>query len=232
MILSVHERILRDALADRLDPRGLRVAIHANLWCDFHQLAPEYHFDSASSPRALCGLWQRGVGAWLTRAVALAAPRGSDARRLRNRHGALVAFGRATHALADFYAHTNWIELAVGRGELPTPAPLLEAHCEPAAFPHELQSGYFHLRHGLQGCPRTGPPHGYAFCHAQLNKDSPTRGHGAERIAPDGPTLHEIAVELSVDSTRAAWDSLHTRLTEAYGDTALSERVLMRLATG
>jgi hypothetical protein len=232
MILAVHERIVRDALGDTLGPRGLQLVIRANRRSDLHQLAPAYHFDSAANPRMLCDLWQRGLGAWLARTIVLSAPRDRDAQCLRDHRRALVAFGRATHALADFYAHTNWIELALERGEPPSLAPVLGDACDPERLPPGLQSGYFHLRHGLRGCPRTGPPHGYAYCHAQLNKDSPTRGHGAERPAPGSSTYHEIAVQLAVGSTRAAWDAVGARVHTAYKNTDLATRILTRLARG
>jgi hypothetical protein len=230
MILSVHERILREALGDVLGAPSLRAVIRANRRSDLHQLAPHYHFDSAPDPRALCRLWQRGLHTWLSRAVELSAPRDAAALRLVDRGGALAAFGRATHALADFYSHTNWIELAVARGEPPQPAPLLGGSCEPERLPVALQSGYFSLRHGLSGCPRSGPPPGFAYCHAQLNKDAPTRGHGAERPAPGAPTYHEMAVRLAIDSTRAAWDRLCYRIEAAHGEAAPAARISARLA--
>lgn len=229
MILAVHERIVREALGETLGPRALRLVIRANKRSDLHQLAPEYHFDSAPDPRALCRLWQRGLHAWLTRAVARAVPPGRDARPL-DRRRALADFGRATHALADFYAHTNWIELALARGESPAPAPLLADSCDSAQLPAGLQSGYFHLRHGLTGCPRGGPPAGFAFCHAQLNKDSPLRGHGAERPRPAGPTYHDIAVQLAIASTRSAWDAVRAGIRAAPGEVARAEGSIARLA--
>ena len=230
MILAVHERILREALGDLLSADALRLVIRANKWSDLHQLAAERHFDNAPDPHALCALWQRGLSAWLARAVARSAPCDSAATRLLNRRGALADFGRATHALADFYAHTNWIELAVARGKSPQPAPLLSLTCDPASFPPELQSGYFHPRHGLSGCPRAGPPPGFAFCHAQLNKDAPNRGHGAERPSPGGPTYHNLAVQLAVASTRSAWETLCARIHATYEDGELAERIVARLA--
>jgi hypothetical protein len=230
MILAVHERVLREALGDVLTVSALQVVIRANRRSDLHQFAAERHFDNAPDPRALCDLWQRGLSAWLARAVAFCAPQDSTAGRLLDRHRALVAFGYATHALADFYAHTNWIELALARGESPQPAPLLGISCDLKSFPPNLQSGYFHLRHGLSGCPRTGPPPGFTYCHAQLNKDAPNRGHGAERPEPVGPTYHDVAVQLAVASTRSAWEALCARIRAAYGDGDLPERIIARLA--
>jgi hypothetical protein len=230
MILTVHERILREALGGVLGAPSLQAVIRANRRSDLHQLAPHYHFDSAPDPRALCLLWQRGLHTWLSHAVELSAPHDAATLRLVDRSGALAAFGRVTHALADFYSHTNWIELAVAHGEPPQSAPLLGDECDPALLPAGLQSGYFSLRYGLSGCPRGGPPPGFAYCHAQLNKDAPTRGHGAERHAPGGSTYHEMAVRLAIDSTRAAWDALCYRIEAAHGDATLAARIIARLA--
>jgi hypothetical protein len=217
MILAVHERIVREALGDVLASDALRVVILANRRSDLHQLTPYYHFDSARDARALCDLWERGLHTWLARAVALSTPGDSAAPGFLKRRDALAAFGRATHALADFYSHTNWIELAVARGEKPALAPLLEDRCDPERLPAGLQSGYFSLRYGLSGCPRSGPPPGFAYCHATLNKDAPNRGRGAERPAPDAPTYHEMAVQLAIGSTRAAWETVRDVSAQAGG---------------
>ena len=229
MILAVHERIVREALGDILSVPALRVVIRANRRSDLHQFAAERHFDNAANPRALCDLWQRGLSAWLARAVARCTPRDPAVTRLLDHRGSLAAFGLATHALADFYAHTNWIELAIARGESPQMAPLLGSVCDPESFPPALQSGYFHPRHGLSGCPRAGPPPGFTYCHAQLNKDAPTRGHGAARPVPGGPTYHDLAVQLAISSTRSSWDALCARIRSAYGDGELPERIIARL---
>jgi hypothetical protein len=137
---------------------------------------------------------------------------------------ALWAYGLATHALADFYAHTNWVELAVERGDEPAPAPLLAAAFAPGDLPERLYSGYFSLRYGLSGCPqragRPSPPPGYRACHAQLNKDAPDRGHGAEPATVGGETYHALAVRLAIATTRASWEALCSKLEAAYGDDA------------
>jgi len=235
MILSVHERIVQLALAGRLAPAALGVVVAANLRSDLHQLAAERHFDNGPDRAALCALWRRGAHAYLAHAAARCAPRDGDARRLADRRGALRAFGLAAHALADFYAHTNWVELAVARGEEPAPAPLLGDSLDPGDLPDDLRSGYFSLRHGLGGCPtrdgRPCAPPPFTWCHAQLNKDAPHRGRGAERPTPSGPTYHELAVGLAISTTRDAWRSLIERLCTAYG-VERGERIHTTLAWG
>src|SRR5262249_14807541 len=149
------------------------------------------------------------------------------------RRGALKALGMATHALADFYAHTNWVELL---GPAAEQAPLLGAEFPAAELPADLQSGYYSLRYGPKGCPsRRGvctPPPGYGYCHEQLNKDAPTRGHGADRVIPgtlSGPTYHEVAVRLAIAATRDLWAVLWERLAATYPE---AEALMAALATG
>ncbi len=222
MILAVHEQIVRAALGDVLAPSALRAVIAANKRSDLHQVAAERHFDNGPTREALWALRQRGLETYLARTVAGCRPAGPG--RLAYRLAALRAYGLATHALADFYAHTNWVELAVERGEEPLAAPLLDVASDPGDLPDGLQSGYFSLRHGLSGCPqragRPCPPAGYHFCHAHLNKDAPNRGHGAERTIPGGPTYHELAVGLAITATRVSWETVTSCLQAAYGEDA------------
>jgi hypothetical protein len=220
MLVRIHEQIVRAAFADILAPAALKVVVTANRHSDLYQWAPERHFDNANDLATLGGLWRRGLHAYLARVVACAAPTGARGETLRNQRGALKALGMATHALADFYAHTNWIELLGPQAGL---APLLDDAFPAAQLPSDLQSGYFSLRFGLRGCPsRAGvymPPPGFRYCHAELNKDAPDRGHGAERVLPGtpaGPTYHEVAVRLATCSTRALWEALRRRLRTAY----------------
>lgn len=224
MIVRVHREIVRAALGGVLAPSALRVVATANARCDLYQWQPERHFDNGRDVAALGALWRRGLHGYLVRCVECCAPVDTARRRPRGRRGALVALGMATHALADFYAHTSWIELL---GPNAPTAPLLGDAWPAAALPPDLHSGYFSLRHGLAGCPRRDgaymPPHGFRACHATLNKDAPDRGHGAERMAPGGPTYHEVAVRLATAATRELWEALRVRLDAAYerGDALL-----------
>jgi hypothetical protein len=203
MIPLLHRAILRAALGDApLVSRGaLATIIRANVLSDLFQWEPWRHFDSAADPSVLCAHWRRGVRAQLDLAQALTTS-GERGRALR-------AFGLASHALADFYAHTNWVELAIAQGQAPQPAPLLGADLTPEMLPASLHSGYFSLRYGLRGCPTCDgapcPPTGYAACHATLNKDTPRRGHGAEVALPSGETYGALALTLAIQTTRDAW---------------------------
>ena len=222
MIVPIHIAIVRAALGDALAPDALGVVARANARCDIYQWQPERHFDSARDVAALGALWARGLRRYLTLAVVRATPDTSkELGSPRDRLGALRALGMASHALADFYAHTNWVELHGADAPL---APLVGATWPASAFPPDLASGYFSLRYGLRGCPKRGgvyaPPDGHRFCHETLNKDAPRRGHGGDPITPGGPTHHAVAVRLADDGTRALWAAFQTEVTVAAGETA------------
>jgi heterokaryon incompatibility protein Het-C len=217
MLVSVHIAIVRAALGETLAPGALGVLARANARCDLYQWVPERHFDSGRDVEELGVRWRRGLRRYLSLAVKRATP--LDGRdRPRDRLGALRALGMASHALADFYAHTNWVEL---HGADAPQAPLLGEAWPAETLPSDLTSGYFSLRYGMRGCPmRDGvyiPPDGYRFCHETLNKDAPTRGHGADPVAPGGPSYHVVAVRLAEDGTRALWETLRTEVTAAVG---------------
>src|SRR5215472_4087250 len=155
MNLKVHEQILRDALGDRkmMSARALDWVITANKLCDLYQFAPERHFDNAPNREMICERWKKGLKVFIDRAVEQSIPTNKEKHTPKNRKGALNAFGAATHALADFYAHTNWVELGIDRGDRETLAPLLGDTCNVNDFPIALESGYFSLWHGISGCP-------------------------------------------------------------------------------
>lgn len=217
MIVPVHVAIVRAALRDALAPSALGVVALANARCDLYQWIPERHFDNGRDVAALGALWRRGLRRYLTQAVERATP-ADDRDRPRYRLGALRALGMASHALADFYAHTNWVEL---HGVDAPQAPLLGDEWPGDAMPSDLASGYFSLRYGMRGCPlRDGacvPPDGYRFCHETLNKDAPARGHGADPIIQGGPSYHAVAVRLAEDGTRALWHALRAEVTATVG---------------
>jgi hypothetical protein len=220
--LGAHETILRVALghSGEISAAALNWLVLANKCSDIFQWAPERHFDSAPDPDTVCLRWRDGLQTFLTRAVDLSAPMPGLRGALR-RWRALAALGAATHALADFYAHTNWIELAVASGQPESLAPLLGATCENVEFPAELQSGYFGMRYGLSGCPhvdgRPNPPAGYRYCHLQLAKDYATHGHGADKLGPHGPTFYELAISLATRATCDMWKNFRQRIVASYG---------------
>jgi len=210
-----HENVVRSALGDgRMNPKALDWIVRANLNSDFIQWRPEKHFDNASCPEVLADRWKQGLHAYFEQAIAVASPGKTNRRR------SLSSFGRASHALADFYAHTDWVEIHVNLGEADRLAPFTGSVFSIHLLPPQLSSGFFSLRFGLDGCPcKDGvyiPPPPHIHCHAAIAKDDPDKGHGAE-LSPEGRTYFEIAQSLAIRATLALWEEFQTRLTQTYG---------------
>jgi hypothetical protein len=198
-----HESIVRAALGEGwMSAEALKWIVSANLASDLSPLVPEKHFDNAADRQMLAKRWQKGLHTYLNQACA-AITQGKI-----NRRRSLQAFGKASHALADFYAHTDWVELHAALGQPDLLAPLLQNTFPIDLFPVGLSSGFFSLRYGLNGCPvcqgvfKAPPP--YHYCHAQIAKDYPDKEHGAER-APDGRTYFEIAFNSAKNATQELW---------------------------
>ena len=234
MNLKVHEKILRDAFenGNLLSPQALDQVIRANKFSDLHQFSPERHFDNASNREVLCHRWNHGMNLYMEKAIDLSTPISDRSFVLKDRRKALCAFGAATHALADFYAHTNWVELSAVCGDDETLAPLFGNICSVNDFPVGLQSGYFNLRYGICGCPKAGPPPDYEYCHEQLAKDHSDKGHGSDSISTFGLTYHELAVKLATKATFQLWEVLHQRIIERYHTSDDAEAVFLELAWG
>jgi hypothetical protein len=232
-----HIKILQEALGGGkiLDAQALDWVTSANVASDLDQLSSERHFDNIDNRQKLCKLWQKGFNTYMEKAMALSAPKDGPVIFPKDRKGALSAFGQASHAMADFYAHSNWVELNLAQGETEKLAPLFGLECSPEDFPEGLQSGYYNIIYGLKGCPlKDGmfqPPDGFGQCHETLNKDTPDKGHGAELSAPGGPSYHEIAMHLAVLATQSLWQTFHERLISRYGQET-GETIFTALAWG
>jgi hypothetical protein len=187
--------------------------VRANMDSDLYQFSAEKHFDNAANPEALANRWEKGLHTYFTQALAAAAA--DNFKRKRS----LQAFGKASHALADFYAHTDWIEMYAAHGEADKLAPFTGSAFPTHLLPPELSSGFFNLRYGLDGCPgKSGsyhPPHPYHHCHAVIAKDYPDKDHGAE-LAPDGRKYFEIAISSATRATRILWEEFQACLTDKY----------------
>lgn len=241
MNLKVHEKILQDALGNGLimSSQALGWVITANKLCDLYQFTPARHFDNAPDREAICARWKNGLKVFLDRAVELSAPVSKVKQTPKDRKGALKAFGAATHALADFYAHTNWVELSVTQGNLEALAPLCGEMCQSNDLPVQLESGYFNLWYGVCGCPKVAgklkPPKGYRYCHEQIAKDHPDKGHGADKIGAGDSTYHGVAVRLATRATSQLWETLHNRLVTRYSPTDTTrdaETLFVKVAWG
>ena len=107
MLTQYHIEIMLNALGERFSPRAMSAVIHANLNQD--RLSgqfghDEFHFDNNAFEKSYAYIEEQ-------RAFTVSALQKNDAL------SAWSAFGRMTHTLQDFYAHSNYITLWVARFE-------------------------------------------------------------------------------------------------------------------
>jgi hypothetical protein len=225
--LGPHELILRSTVYPRVGVApfdqmlGTLLSGLGNLGSDRHQFDDFRHFDSAGSRQAVCdranAAWTRFYGE-ISGLVQPQNPPQYD--QIAGLAEARSSFGALTHALQDFYSHSNWIELHVAAGPVVVPiASALFPSCNPAALPAGLETGYFDLAYGLGGCPNSPlndawiPPAGFSFCHETLNKDSVQTRHGREVIpGTAGLTYHAEAARLATEHTTALYNFIIQRL--------------------
>ena len=105
MLTQYHIEIMLNSLGNRFSPRALSAVISANIYQDriAGQLGhDEFHFDNNAFEKSYAYIEAQ-------RALIVAALNKNDAR------SAWAAFGRMTHTLQDFYAHSNYITLWLDR---------------------------------------------------------------------------------------------------------------------
>ena len=122
--------------------------------------------------------------------------------------GSVHALGRLLHAVQDFYAHSNWIELHVNSPTIPL------WNLDPATLPQGCYSGRWNQGTNLCG---PGVPH-----HDEMNKDAPTTPRGRVVVAT-GPHKGQLLFDLAAEAAmRATMRELtrYFRLTDAAPPTA------------
>lgn len=212
--LGPHEQLVRNALA----PFGVHnidlVVGHwhtgtGNRGSDAYQFDEYRHFDNAPDAATVC---QRATDAWnrfygeMRSSIRPVDPPNYENFDSRSLSRTLDSFGALTHALQDFYAHSNYVELLVDQGRpVTTIEGLFPPPCNTSSWPIGLETGYFDLAHGYDGCPGLAlltPPPGYRYCHEELNKDNNESLEGRLQ-APGlgGATYHEIAMRLAQSHT-------------------------------
>lgn len=191
-----HVALLRAALGARLSPRALAVVTQANLNQDnlLGLWRFEYHFDHNRFAEGYAYLetcrqailaWPGAVAAWR-------------------------ALGRLTHAVQDFYAHSNYAALWHARHPALPPAAINPL--DPALLNHpQLQSGKIYwVREALWQWPVTRPlvqgllP---ADAHARMNLDAPAAG-----------PLFAYAMAAAEQRTRLEFERLWAELGERYSE--------------
>jgi len=172
MLTEYHIEIMFESLGDHLGTRALSVMTTANIKQD--QFAgqighDEYHFDNNAFEKTYAYIEEQ-------RAHAISSLQKQDAL------SAWTAFGRMTHSIQDFYAHSNYITLWLSRfdGRTPPPPPEVDPVDPGLIHSPDLRSGkvyypleilYFSRRWrslSLRLLPKDS--------HAWMNLDSPEQG--------------------------------------------------------
>jgi hypothetical protein len=191
-----HFEVLERAIGPRVSRRALAAIQAGNVGQDslIGLLHGEYHFDSSRFAESLAYVER-------CRAQAASAP------------VAWAAFGRLSHAVADFYSHSNYVALWL---ETQAAAPQAEAinGLDPALLKHpRLVSGHIYLADVLYLVPqwrawiRTWAPRD---SHAVMNLDSPAMG-----------PLFPYSIEAAIQRTRAEFDRTLAAIGETLGEPAM-----------
>ena len=197
-----HCQVLERALAQRVSARALRAIQAANLGQDswIGLLHPVYHFDDSRFAEGLAYVESCRAEA----AAAVDPPR------------AWAAFGWLSHAVADFYSHSNYVALwleALG-GAAPPPVTAIDG-LDPALLKHpRLISGRIYFADVLYLVPRLRPwirTWAPADSHAVMNLDSPDMG-----------PLFPYSIEAAIQRTVAEFDRTLAAIGEARGEAAMA----------
>jgi hypothetical protein len=210
--LGPHETIVRTALGSLgIPPSEMTLIVGSlldgtgNRGSDAFQFDEYRHFDNAVGPAQICARAQAAWNRFYVEMRQAVQPRNPPEYDVISGESltALQSFGALTHSLQDFYAHSNWIELFLANGQSPPLASgLFPPPCNSASLPAAIQTGYFNLANGLDGCPGTGPPAGFnGWCHETLNKDQNSSPEGRKIVPGGGMTYHELAMQLAIAHT-------------------------------
>ena len=195
-----HRQVLRRALGERMSARALAAVMAANLGQDslWGLLHPVYHFDSSRFAEAL---------AYMETSRAEAAHTTTPA-------AAWAAFGRLSHAAADFYSHSNYVALWLARQAMASPGVEAIDGLDPALLKHpDLISGHIYWQDVLYLAPALRPwlrRHAPANSHARMNLDSPAMG-----------PLFPYSIEAAVQRTVAEFNRTLAAIGEERGQAAM-----------
>ena len=182
MLTQYHIEIMLDALGARFSPRAISAVANANIYQDriSGQFGhDEFHFDNNAFEKSYAYIEEQ-------RALTITAMQKSDVR------AAHAAFGRMTHTLQDFYAHSNYITLWLARYDnnpqsgverseqtIPTP-PKVDPLDPDVLHSPNLRSGKtyypFEFLSSVRGTRRFSLRILPKDSHAWMNLDSPEQG--------------------------------------------------------
>jgi hypothetical protein len=161
-----------NALGTHFSPRAMSAIISANIYQDriSGQFGhDEFHFDNNAFEKSYAYIEEQ-------RALTISALRKQDV------HAAWSAFGRMTHTLQDFYAHSNYITLWLARfeGQTPPAAPEVDPLDPNLIHSPDLHSGKtyypFEFLYFMRGTKKFSLRILPRDSHAWMNLDSPEQG--------------------------------------------------------
>ena len=172
MLTQYHIEIMLNALGTRFSPRAMSAIISANIYQDriSGQLGhDEFHFDNNAFEKSYAYIEEQ-------RALTISALQKQDV------HAAWSAFGRMTHTLQDFYAHSNYITLWLARfeGQTPPASPEVDPLDPSLIHSPDLHSGKtyypFEFLYFMRGTKKFSLRILPRDSHAWMNRDSPEQG--------------------------------------------------------
>ncbi len=179
---NYHATLLRRAAPDGFSRSALLFqVIPANIAVDLNQKDKRLHFDNstfAAGVEHIEELWSR----------------------IEAGNARLANFGKLTHIVQDFYAHSNWVELHQNL----CPVPVWNLTVD--SLPADALSGTYpgNAAGGSQKVPT----------HAELNKDSPFAwfSPAGTRVVADGPNRGKSLFELGYGAALLATQAQFARL--------------------
>ncbi len=195
MRFEFHERITTQVLRDTSLPRrAQQVVLWGNWSVDYYNILAsrfppvaqwtlnhQFHFAGLVDAAAVAAQWD-----WLD---AYARRELGDAQRPGR---ALYQVGKILHAVQDFYAHSNWVELALAAGAAADAVPTWEERSP--GLPADL---YTFMLPNMPGY-RTDRD------HSRMQKDAPN--------CPAGPDIFQAMVPAALRATAFWWAHLTTLL--------------------
>jgi hypothetical protein len=178
MLQKYHVQILQQALGDIFSPTALAKIIQANVYQDRLSAQyghDEYHFDNNAFEKSYAYIDEQ-------RSLVISSLHREDTA------SAWSAFGRLTHTVQDFYAHSNYIDLWLSlhtNGQ--SPAPFAVDPIDPTIISSdELRSGKIYYPLELFSFVKVLKPFVLPWLprdsHAWMNIDSPEQGFKFEYV--------------------------------------------------
>ena len=198
MLQKYHVEILQQALGDVFSPAALAKIIDANVNQDriSAQIGhDEYHFDNNAFEKSYAYMEEQ-------RGLVVSSLSAKDAP------SAWSAFGRLTHTVQDFYAHSNYIDLWLAlHTNGSRPAPSTVDPVEPAILNSgALRSGKIYLPLEVFSFIKALKPLVLPLLprdsHAWMNLDSPAQGFKFDYVMHASVKRTEIEFEKTVNELR------------------------------